>query len=679
MIKSVEKMVRIDDPMIREILDFHQAWLPAFQNDWEKGDARVNRLYDEHWDTDEKAEHKEQKRQALNIPLLFAKVLALLGFEKQNSNIITLEPEGKEDELTAEIGTVQMKRIQKKSYFEFLRSAVFFAGIVPLYGIYKVVEEENDEGDIEARIEEVPYDMILWDKNFTRYDMKDCPRLQEFEWVYPEDLELEDGLSAKDFEGLGDESYDVLSQSNYVPVNWFSQENVTLQDGTVVNRRVIKKIHDYKKVNKKIYEVHRVVDFQKKYPYLSAMPPEEWMSPGIELFETEEEADNYILELFDKARFLSLVEQSKDAFIKKSKIVRRLQYTCLAGHKMIKEPEILSYKDFRHVLYFSIFHKGRSWSVFQISEDLQRYYDRIISQLDYSIATDVKTSFDIISTLVDTSVQSLQEFSDALSEGKNTFSLGHGTVAPNPRAGANPEYFTIIPMLEAIADDTWGGKPLRGIQEYSQQSGKAINSLQQAGALLSLNYLQNLSFSDQILGERLLECIQKNYNRKLTLKVNGSELNERVKQALAQNKMYAESATKEDLAWVLYNPNELPEGVRPLSDASFEVSVSKISRRDDEQEILFTKLLNYAKITGIMPPAEMFADAMGFTATQKAMLVKATQEHEKKLAEQAEFQRKQAEAQASLQAMKESGSIMNIAEQNRINAKIAEEGGTGNE
>lgn len=676
LIRELPKSVKADTAMAKEVIDFHQAWLPSFTDDWEQAKDRVNLLYDEHWSQEEKNEHISEGRLPLNVPLLFAKVLSLLGFEKQNSNLLTLEPEGKEDELTAEIGTIQMKRIQKKSHWEYLRSEAFFSGIVPLFGVYKIEEEVNEEGDIEARIVNIPYSRIIFERNFKRYDMTDCYRIQEFEWVYPEDLELEDRFTKEDFDFASSDEYSESIDVNdefSVPLDSFLTDEVELEDGTKINRRAVKRIHDYKKINSRIYEVHKIIDVAAKFGLPPEAPIEDWMTPGLDIFETRDEAEQYINESYAKLMAFTLqaglpIEATEEYFIIKPKLVRRIQYTRVVGNREVLT-QTLPYADFKHIFYFSIFHLGKFWSVFQISKDMQKYYDRVISQLDYSIGTETKTSFDIVSTLVDTSINSLEEYSEALAKGKNTFSLGHGAISPNPKAGANPEYFKVLEILGAVSDDTWGGKPLRGMQEYSQQSGKAIDSLQQAGAVLSLNYLANLEHSDLLLGERLLETIQRNYDRKLVLKVNGSDLNERVIQALQTNKMYSESATKEGLAWVLYNPTELPSGVRPLSDASFEVSVTKTSTRDDESEILFNKLLNFAKITGVMPPPEMFADAMNFNATQKSMLIQAVEQHRQQQAEQAEIEREMAAGEASLKAMDIAGKQLNVREQNRINAE----------
>jgi hypothetical protein len=636
--------------LISEIINFHNATLPQFEVKWQTALENVGLLYNKHWSNDAEAKHKLQDRIALNFPYLFSKIQAILGYEKHNRNDISIEGENKEDELNGEIANQFLKVLFAKNDYEYIKDEIFEDGCVPSYGVIEIDIETGLDGKEDICFKRIPYNELLWDLNFTDYDRHTASREQRFEWRYLDDLIIE-FPEAKDklleYTNMS-MAYDTNNSRFRQLQDYYSHPKGFATEGDDL-KWIVKVIHDYKKINKTVYELHdlsrQTVDILETKKDAKAEQAKRMLQVKNEVAQQHK-----IATLQSVQNGLPLPQEpvinEAEIFTIKPVTQKRIAYTACTLNTIIQDTEILDDDEFRHVVYFCLFKDGEWWTLADIGKDTQQYMDKLWSQIDYDIGTDVKGAKQMNTTVIDTAKQSIEEAETALSEGRLIFTTtNEEAIRMVKRSGTNPQYMNLSKELTMLMEQIYGGANFQGNQESSGESGIAIERRQEAGGVLALNYLKNLNRFDLNFGRRVVQFMQRHYDQETMFKVLGSAFTEEVMQMLQDNGMYEKSATNPSSGYVVVNK----DGHQPLGDSDLIVHVTTQNAKLNDDQYKIQQMGAYQQLTQLPLPEDMVADKLGFNPTEKQKLIKKADEFRQQQAQMQQLQMAQAQAQMQMQ------------------------------
>lgn len=554
----------------REAYEFHTRLLTHFSGIYREGRENLSLVMFDHWNTEEKKKHFQQGRIPLNFPLVYRLIMNLLGYEKNYPSIIQVEPQGYEDAMTAFVYNQYLRHIQEQCYpieYKYQRSDVFANGNIAKYGVSEICVDHSKYGDKEIYIRSLPFNQVLFDVNFVDFEMTNCSRIQYFEDVYAEELIREYPEKENLILSLTEQAYEVGDYRELIQL----YESEELNKG----KKLLRKIVDYKKENKIVYKVI--------------------LEDSVYQFENKTDAEEYVA-----AVGTGYIKEELDVCVYK-----QVQVMDIVLEE--KTPNIVP-DEFPITIYFPLFFNGEYTNIVEITKDIQKYYDRILSQLDYNIGVAGKTLYEINKNRLDRS-QTEEDVTDAIAKGGVLYTTTDSQVVRQNRTQpADPQYFMILDTLMKMAEDNFGGKNFQGIQQYSNQSGIAIEKLQAAATLLASTYVDNLERYSKSIGRKLLKYIPKVYDRKQTFKILGTFANEMVIEKLKEEQRYLPSFTSAVEGFLVVNDPD-----NPLSDLQPEFKyLFKIVNKDyttyNKQEQL-QKLLVLQQ-QGLKVPPEVLMDFM---------------------------------------------------------------------
>lgn len=652
------------EQIISDVIQFWNQGCAILKADWERANVNNELVFGNHWDTDETAKHLLSDRTPLNMPGLFAKVMTLSGWEKNNREQFECDSKGKEDELTAQIMNFVLRHIESNDdpkKYEYTKTDVFNDGAFRFCGVDEIYVETDDLGQNEIKIRQLPYNEVVFERNFSDVEMTGCTRAAHGYETFADELKI-------DYPDLAEEIDKIPHE--YLAVEDYSKESTEdkmLTDSASPKRKRVVKIRQWRIINKVVYQVHCIKDDIVE-EYLVKKEAEERIEEKksekrIELQKAmqdiryaQEQLGPEVTAALSQATNAELpTEQNIEAYLAEDYILkevpkRMVEKTVIAGNVMLEEPHVLEVDEIPLTFYFSIFAKGKILTIIDICKHLQQYFDKLFSQLDKNIGEDIKTSKAVYSELIDEDYQTLEEAMDALSSGENIAVKGiPGTGNPVQviqRSGSAPEYFKIFELLLQLMEDSFGGRNFQGAQETGGQSGKAIQKLQAAAALIALNYMDNLRRHDMQLGRKLIKYVKKFYTHKFAVKVLGESLTEEVMQLLTEKNLYSKSLTDSGFGWVAVNDEDNPES-RPLSEANLSLTINRVNVRQDEKDVEYEKLLGVKQL-GYEVPVEAFLDTMNFKSTLKQKIIKANEEAQQMKMRQLAVAEKQAELDANM-------------------------------
>lgn len=173
-------------------------------------------------------------------------------------------------------------------------------------------------------------------------------------------------------------------------------------------------------------------------------------------------------------------------------------------------------------------------------------------------------------------------------------------------------YFEIIQFNQSILESLHGGQTFQGIADSKNQSGVAIQSLQNAGAQMSLNFLENLQRFEDAVAKYVLKLILRYYNQETKLRIIGDEFSEKVMKAIEASPFYKKSALGTGIGFLTVNS----KGQKSLDDSVYDIAIKPISSKANEKDVKFQKLMAYAQYTGQPIPPKMVGRMLDLDPTE---------------------------------------------------------------
>lgn len=592
-----------DKSMVDDIINFNYSCLyPYFSDYYRTAKKNVRMVFDKHWTQEEELEFSNAGRLPVNLPVMFPKVLTLLGTEKQNRKQYEAEPHGKEDELISEIIN-QIFRYNEKltdpKPYAYTKSDVYQDGVLAVYGAMEIYVESDIYKKPVIKFRQVPYDEILFDLNFNDFEMTSCRRMQRHYTKYLEELIKEYPEKEAELNKIEEDFMDYNRFPLRDSVNTYFQH-----DSKHPERKIVRVIEDYHKVNVRVFRVFSLGD-DKVYEAHS-----------------ESEAENIQRDILASLMldYDALSDEDLEKLFQVDEIVvEKIQKTVVAGTKVIEETNYLDIDEFPFTLYFSLFINGVFFTPVGVMMSVQQYVDRLFSQMDYSIGIDSKGGAEVDVNLIAENYNTVEQIKVAYTEGGLVFKDGQGRLlSPIDRTGTNPQFFTVFDMFFRLLEDGFGGRNFQGGSEGQNQSGKAITKLLQVANVMTNNYLDNLDRYDLLVGKKVYKYIKHYYDYDLSMKVLGKNFEIKMLEALKANGLYQESFLREGEGWLNYSPKN--SRVKSIKDSDVVISVSKVNSRIDEAEETRESLF-MLKNLGYNIPVQSILDTLPLKPTDKQTIV----------------------------------------------------------
>ncbi len=158
---------------------------------------------DKQWDARDIAILDEMKRMHLSLNIIFPIINLLTGYERQNGMDIKVFPKKGGLQPVAELLTELCKHVEDQSNAQYLRSAMFFDGIISTKGFVSLDIKYDDDpfnGEIAVDVED-PFD-IVEDPQNKKYDMNYGKYVIKSYWGDKEQIKLIYPKSKQDIDNL---------------------------------------------------------------------------------------------------------------------------------------------------------------------------------------------------------------------------------------------------------------------------------------------------------------------------------------------------------------------------------------------------------------------------------------------------------------------------------------------
>jgi len=622
--------------IISEIISANSAMTSTLKFAYDDADTNTRLVFGKHHTDAEIAENFDWfvNHIPLNLPTAYPKIQSILGYEKINRERFEAEPSGNEDELNAEIYNKLFRNIENQDdpkKYDFSKSDAFASGVIKKFGAIEIYNEKNVYGEMEVKLKALPMKQVCFDNNFHDVEMTGCSRVQHFyecylddlKKLYPDNKELDSATIESFLENTVSESKD-----KYIFDDTVHKKKKRVRVIRDFVKLIKEKVILYDSKSNLVYEFDTNAEAETKKAELMKIPIQE----GVSVYPPEED------------------------FIIKKEPRNVVQYSEVAGVSLIEQKELDIDEIPIKVLFFN-FIDGEYWSFMDIIRDVVKYTDRIYTQIDYAIGTANKNSNEIDSKAIDTSVHPTSDsVDDALSKGGNVYKTKPArVVTPIQTNRVNPDFYIVKDDMARMMEDAGGGRNMQGLQESGgAQSGKAIQSLQEAAQISLTNAIDNVRRFEAQIGRVIVKMISKYYTHSFTLKVIGSDLTEKMKAALEQNNLYKESMLSDSIGWIFINSYAETNGQqkywedRPLCDTKMSITVKKVSNRIEERDIIFQKLDMMAQ-RGYPIPPEVWLWNLDIPATLKTKIISAYEEQQQQKAEEIEIKKKELQFQGNQQ------------------------------
>jgi len=533
---------------LNDLIRLHETVIPAFQEKWTNGSKNEARMLADNWDDSQKNIIEGQQRVPYTFPIASSYIQRIVAMQRQSRQGWKTQPKiDPRDEIKAELAGMLLRNYEQENDMPELESQVFYDGLALSYGVDKFVID-TDTGQITNK--QIDYRNVVWDINSQSDDLSDALFVCEIERVYRKELP-EEFQTSPDVSNMGREL-----QSYFV---YESNEDKGYD--------LVSVFHHFQKVQKQFY----VVYVKDSHDILEL--------PDVKIkFRKKKDAEEFIQNIEDAYRALYSLDPTGETELRTEKHYvwdyYKFTYTGIMEHKE------LDWKHHPYNVYRSVRVKNDWISMLDFMSSPQLLLDRIVSQIDFSLKKELKQVYELnIAMLAEGETPASATKKMSKTGGVIYKRGGEKVISESSSNGINPQYLQIVGLTNEFLSELVGGKNLLGSQESAQESGKAVALRQQQGKLVAYLFLSELERYKRKKGEKLLYFIQKYDTAERVLKIEGSNLQPELKQALTQVGAYQQAQLHSNLAFVKVNFNELTM----LKNADLEVQVDTAPLTETER------------------------------------------------------------------------------------------------
>lgn len=548
----------------------HNDVIPKFTEYWASGEENERYKRAENWSEEQKAQIQAQGRQALSFGLIPTKCNQFLAEQRKNrTDWKVLATQDPNDEIKAELATIQLRDAAKRNNFAYVESDIFDSGLTVKYGVAKVcVEKDRYYNDV-VKIEDVDYRNFVWDINATDYERKEAKFMAEIRKMYRDEVYKKYGInnrtrdlaSGQDIQEFGREKLEYyVSFSGDRSLAPGGIDRTDLMD-------IISVITHYQKAIRTYYCV--------VFTDTEGLHGE----PGkiiSEKFKSKAKAQKRLADLL--VPYITNTTDTDGQIIKEDKEVYDKYVFTYEG---ILEYEETDLEFFPYSVYTSFGFKNEFWCLSDILKDPAVFFDRLLNQIDYAFGTDIKNQYElIVNNLADG--ETPQTAMEKIRDGVPIFAKAPNTLNPIRAQGANPQWMMMAETAQSLLEDFSGGRSFQGLKESSGESGRAIALKQLQGQMIATLFQDNLFRWKKDLGHKILKFLAKIDTTERIIRIAGGDLTPEMLQVLQQENMFQPSRQNEMEGYVKVNANG--KGLAFLEDECYELTVTQEVMTDTERD-----------------------------------------------------------------------------------------------
>ena len=461
---------------------FHQA--KKTSEPW-RTDAKEDYSFTEgygQWFQKEKNDLNIQNRPALVMNSILPVVNLISGQERASRLGITYKPRGFDDDRASQIANQTYRFAADNSNLIYEVSDAFQDMTICGRGfLYTTIDyNQHDEPLGEISVKRIHPLSLFWDENATRYDMQDASYMIWAKWVSEDMLRI----------------YYPSAMSEIKAGEWLGMPADLIGENTL----------DYNWRDKRTGKL-RILEFWYKVPKQVAFVITD---TGVQRFDTVGKAKEAIEQVTRMA-------SSQFAEVPNMEIVERVIKETRVSHvtawKILKDsPSPHNHNEYPIIPFTAYNFDEKVMGIVRSLKDPQREKNKRWSQMLHMINTMAKGGWKIPKRSI--SPEQLSRWSTE--SGKPGFWFEFNPLIGEPKEIDGQNIPTSFVALMQIAGDeiknTSGAiQELQGLARGSDQSGKAIRTLQQSGATILAPLFDSLVRSQKILGQQVISLIQQYY------------------------------------------------------------------------------------------------------------------------------------------------------------------------
>lgn len=616
---------------ITDLIGLHNAVSGRFTDIWEKGEENEQRWIGNNWTESKRAKIRRQKRQAYSLPILASKLRYISAMQKQLRTSFRVNPiADPNDEIKAELATLQMKQVEARSNAKYTDSEVFEAGLAIKYGVKKVwLDSTSPIPRVITPV--IDWKNIVWDLNAREYEVR-----KDALWMAEVDRVTREYINAKYGELAGKGVTAGQSPSALVGRD---KINYWIKSATIADSENNYDLISLFYHTQMTYRTYWYVLFPDS-ANLHNLP-----SPLVGRYKTNEEANKVLRGLQIPYALKGLRYEGEVVELERPAI----DYYEFTYNKILFY-EQTDWECHPYDIYFSIKFEDKFVSYQDFLNDPQLIIDRMWSQIDYSMGRDIKNVYEGNRSALDPSETPESATAKANVTGGIIWTKSREQVFRAIQSqGANPQWINAIESMIRYLEDMSGGRTFQGMAESSGQSGRAIKNLQQAGQVMSSAFIDAFNRFKKSLGENVIWWIKEYESEEDTIRVLGGSLSPEMVQLLKQEDLYQDSYNNNGDGYVTINKG----GVSYLKDALVELVIQEEGMTETAKEKRYAQLNEVATNDPNMAMSPTFRklrlESMDINWADKQKIIQETeqiqQQQQEALAEQQALEKQKVQMQ----------------------------------
>jgi hypothetical protein len=544
-----------DAPMSHTMLmQLHNQVAGRFQAYWEGGEKNEQRWMGNNWNESQKSKIRRQKRQAYSLAILASKLRYITATQKQLRTSYKVEATSDtNDEVKAEVATIQMKAVESRSNAKYIDSDTFESGLAIKFGVRRV---GLDTTSVIPRVKSYTVDWknFVWDLNSRDYDIKKdalwCAEVEKVERHFLEKMYGEEAISGIAGSSTGGSAFNGRNKMSYY-VNFKKDAGHPLPYDMIA----------LFKHCQKVTRTYHYVLFADEANY------HKLNTPVVGKYKTKEEAEVVLTEMNIPNLLAGLPEEGE--IIEREEV--RIDYYEFTYNKILYYEET-EWEMFPYDVYFAIKFEDKFCSFQDFLDDPQKIIDRMWMQIDYSMGKDMKNVYEGNMDALHKSETPESAQAKASQTGGIIWTKSKDKVFSAIQSqGANPQWINSIEVMVKYLEDMTGGKTFQGQAEGKSQSGVAVKSLQQAGSVMASAFLDSFNRFKKAHGENILWWIREYEVEEDTIRIHGGQLTPAMVELLKEENIYEPSKKNDGTGFLTVNKG----GISYLRDAEVELTVTE--------------------------------------------------------------------------------------------------------
>lgn len=637
------------------LMQLHNQVASRFQAYWESGEKNEQRWLGNNWSENQRSKIRRQKRQAYSLAILASKLRFITATQKQLRTSYKIEATSDtNDEVKAEIATIQMRAVENRSNAKYIDSDTFEAGLAIKYGVRRV---GLDNKSVIPRVKSYTVDWknFVWDLNNRDYDIKVdslwCAEVEKVERHFLEKMYNEDAVS-----GIAGSSTGASAFSGRDKMSYFV--NFKKDSGHPLPYDMISLFKHCQRVTRPYHYV--LFADQANHHKLN--------TPVVGKWKDRIEAEQVLADLNVPNLLAGLPEEGE--IVEREEV--RIDYYEFTYNKILYYEET-EWEMFPYDVYFAIKFEDKFCSFQDFLDDPQKIIDRMWMQIDYSMGKDMKNVYEGNRDALHGSETPESAQAKASQTGGIIWTKSKERVFNAIQSqGANPQWINSIEVMVKYLEDMTGGKTFQGQAEGKTQSGVAVKSLQQAGSVMASAFLDSFNRFKKAHGQNILWWVREYETEEDSIRVHGGLLTPEMIELLREEELFEPSQKNDGTGFLKVNKG----GISYLKDAEVELLVAEEAMTEMMRDKRYNQLTQAGKDDPFLAQSATFRklklEAMDVSFSDKKRIV---EEADKIQQQQQEFADRKNQVEEEKNRLQYGSTALDNLEQVANIKKIASETG----